>query len=129
MKLELPSILITDDDLRLRETLRGVFEPEGFRTLTASDGEEALEIVQTNEVHLLMVDLHMPRFGGLDTIRLIRQRRLELPCILMSAEADRQTVEEVQRWQPVSFLPKPIKRLNMIEAVRAHLRHCYNWTV
>ena len=42
-----PSILITDDDLDFRETLRIVFEPRGFRTLLASNGEEALAIVRS----------------------------------------------------------------------------------
>ena len=40
--IESPSLLITDDDSAFRETLRGVFEPEGYRTLLAGDGEEAL---------------------------------------------------------------------------------------
>ena len=44
--IELPSILISDDDRALRETLRSVFEPLGFRALLAADGQEAIEIVK-----------------------------------------------------------------------------------
>ena len=57
----LPSILITDDDLDFRETLRFVFEPRGFRTLLAGDGEEALEIMRGEQVHLVLLDVHMPQ--------------------------------------------------------------------
>ena len=45
MLVETPSLLITDDDPAYRETLQVVFEPRGFRTLLAGDGEEALDIV------------------------------------------------------------------------------------
>ncbi|HEX4148772.1 MAG TPA: response regulator, partial [Pirellulales bacterium] len=55
------SILITDDDPSFRETLRSVFEPRGFRTLLAGDGEEALRIVERDEIHLVLLDMHMPR--------------------------------------------------------------------
>jgi len=50
MQLEIPSLLITDDDQDLRETLRGALEQRGFRTLEACDGEEALEILQNEQV-------------------------------------------------------------------------------
>ena len=49
MPIETPSLLITDDDPGFRETLRVVFQPRGFRTLLASDGEEALKIVHQRD--------------------------------------------------------------------------------
>ncbi len=48
-----PTLLITDDDRDFRETLQNVFEPRGFRTLLAGDGKEALDVVQSQDVHLL----------------------------------------------------------------------------
>ena len=69
MLVETPSLLITDDDPGFRETLRVVFEPKGFRTLLASDGEEALKIVHSETVHVVLLDMHMPRLTGLETLR------------------------------------------------------------
>ena len=63
-----PSLLITDDDRDFRETLRDVFEPRGFHTVLASDGVEALEIVRTREIHLVLIDMHMPRLSGMEAI-------------------------------------------------------------
>ena len=73
MVANVPSLLITDDDYDFRETLRGVFEPRGFHTLTAGDGEEALEILKHETVHLALFDMHMPRLSGLDAIRRLKQ--------------------------------------------------------
>src|SRR5688500_6906858 len=97
MRIVTPSLLITDDDRDFRETLRSVFEPRGFETLLAADGQEALEIMQAHPVHVLLDDMHMPRLTGLETIRRLRELSRPIPAILMSAELDpriRQEAEE-----------------------------------
>ena len=58
------SILITDDDTGCRESLRDIVEAEGFRTRLASSGEEALDIVRGEPVHLALFDMHMPALTG-----------------------------------------------------------------
>src|SRR5262249_56056961 len=72
MTLFTPRLLITDDDRDFRETLAGVLADRGFETLQAGDGEEALKIVCRHEVHLLLLDMQMPRLNGLDTIERMR---------------------------------------------------------
>ena len=57
MALATPCLLITDDDRAFRETLREVFEPRGFRTFMAADGQQAVSIVRQNDVHLVLMDL------------------------------------------------------------------------
>ena len=52
-------MLITDDDRDIRETLGSIFEPRGFHTLLARDGKEALDLVQQEEVHVVLIDMHM----------------------------------------------------------------------
>src|SRR5580698_4020915 len=102
MPVQSPSILITDDDHDFRETLRIVFEPRGFRTLLAGDGEEALDIVRDQEVHLLLLDMHMPRLSGLETIRRVKQFRSRLPCILLSAALDEALIRQAEIAQAFS---------------------------
>jgi CheY-like chemotaxis protein len=129
MKLEPPSLLITDDDRDFRETLRGVFEPRGFRTLLAADGDEALDIVQRQPVHLALLDMHMPRLSGLETIRRIRQMRLDivLPCILISAALDDAIEEEARRQRAFSVLSKPIRLREITGLVQQALMQTYDW--
>lgn len=128
MILEHPSILITDDDVSLRETLRGVFEPQGFRTLQAADGQEALDLVKAGaDVHLILLDMHMPRLTGLETIRLVKQFRSGLPCILMSARADESLVREALSAQAYTVLTKPVTRQGVLENVGQALERTYNW--
>lgn len=122
-----PSILITDDDRDFRETLRGVFEPEGFHTLLASAGDEALDIVRRQDVHLVLLDMHMPRLTGLETLRLVKQFKSRLPCILLSANADQLLVEQARQADAFSFLSKPVSRREITSTVRLALHRTYNW--
>lgn len=122
-----PSILITDDDRGFRETLRGVLEPEGFQTFLAEDGPQAIDIVRTNEVHLLLLDMHMPRLTGLETLRLVKQLKSRLPCILLSAHPDEGLVQQAMRADAFSFLTKPVSRLTITTTVRTALAKTYGW--
>jgi two-component system, response regulator PdtaR len=126
MRLQLPSLLITDDDHDFRETLRSVFEPR-FRTLVAGDGQEALEIILREEVHLLLVDMHMPRLTGLETLRQVKRFKSLLPCILISAGLDESLKLEAEQAEAFSVLPKPISRKQLTSTVDAAMRRIYNW--
>ena len=127
MRLELPSILITDDDRDFRETVRVVFEPRGFRTLLAGDGEEALHIIRGQEVHLLLLDMHMPKLTGLETIRRVKLFRWRLPCILLSAALDESLIQQAEHAQAFSVLSKPVSREQLTSTVDLALRRVYNW--
>jgi CheY-like chemotaxis protein len=114
------SILITDDDRRCREALREIVEPEGFRTLLASSGEEALEIVQQERVHLLLLDMHLPRLSGLETIQLVRQINILLPCILVTGDANERLIRQACQARAYSVIPKPVsKHVVLYTVVRA----------
>ncbi len=127
MLVECPSLLIADDDTQFRETLRGVFEPKGFRTILAGDGEEALQIVHSQEVHLLLLDVHMPKLSGLETLRRVRLFRATLPCILLSARLDELIIEQARRARTFSVLAKPVTLGQLTGTVRRALQRTYDW--
>ena len=126
MRLELPSLLITDDDLDFRETLRAVFESR-FRTILASDGQEALDIVRQEEVHLLLLDMHMPRLTGLETMQRVKQFKSRLPCILISAGLDETLERQARLAEAFSVLAKPVTRRQLTSTVDAAMRRIYGW--
>ena len=114
------SVLITDDDRESRETLRDIVEPQGFHTLLAGSGEEALEIIHVEPVHLVLLDMHMPRLTGLETIRLVRQEHAALPCILVTADATEELIRQALLAHAYSVIPKPVsKNVVLYTVVRA----------
>jgi CheY-like chemotaxis protein len=127
MLIETPSLLITDDDSAYRETLRVVFEPRGFHTILAGDGEEALEIVHSEPVHLVLLDMHMPRLTGLETLRRLKEFRALLPCILLSAQLDELIVEQAHRAHAFSVMSKAVTIGQITNTVFQALQRTYAW--
>jgi CheY-like chemotaxis protein len=127
MIVETPSLLITDDDRSFRETLRVVFEPRGFRTLLAGDGEEALKIVRSETVHVALLDMHMPRLTGLETLQRLKEFRAMLPCILLSAQLDERIVEQALLAHAYLVLSKTVTVGQITGAVRQALQRTYAW--
>lgn len=126
MRVVHPSLLITDDDANLRETLQDLLEERGYRTVPAEDGEEALRIVKQREIHVVLLDMHMPRLTGLETLRLVKEVRALLPCILMSSELDRSTIEQASQ-MAFEILAKPFSFRQIDETLRRALRYTYQW--
>lgn len=122
-----PLLLITDDDQDFRQTLREVFEPRGFHTLLAADGQEALDIVQREPVHLLLLDMHMPRLTGVETIRRVKEFRALLPCILISAQLDDAITRAAEEAHAYRVLPKLAGIRALTEVVRQALADVYHW--
>jgi CheY-like chemotaxis protein len=127
MLLEHPSLLITDDDAGFRETLRVAFEPRGFRTLVAGNGEEALDIVKRETVHLVLMDIHMPRLSGLETLQRLKEFRAMLPCILLSAHLDDLIIEQAKLAHAFSVLSKTVTINQITGVVRLALQRTYAW--
>jgi len=127
MLVETPSLLITDDDRGFRETLRVVFEPWRFRTLMADDGEEALRIVHREKVHLVLLDMHMPKLTGLETLRRMKEFRAMLPCILLSAHLDDSVVEQARLARAYSVLSKTVTIRQITATVLQALQRTYAW--
>ena len=117
------SILIADDDGNCREALREIMEPEGFRTLLASSGEEALDIVRSATVHLALLDMHMPTLTGLETLQLVRQINTVLPAILVTADYNEHLLRQACLAHAYSVIPKPVsKNVVLYTVVRALAR-------
>ena len=125
MTLDRPSILITDDDPAVRETFREIFARQGFRTLLAESGEEAIDIVQDQDVHLALMDMHLPRLTGLETITILRQIKGVIPMILISAESDDNLLRKALSAHAFCVLAKPVSKNVVIYVVTRALEKFY----
>jgi CheY-like chemotaxis protein len=125
MLAEAPAILITDNDHQFRDTVLEVLRPSGYRTLEADDGLEALKIVQQQQVHVVLLDMHMPRQNGLETLKRLKRFKALLPCILLSAEMDERMEAEARKAQAFEVLRKPISRVDLTGTIEHALQITY----
>lgn len=123
--IDTPQLLISDDDRDFRFTLQSVFEDIGFDTMLAANGAEAVEIVRQETVHVVLIDMHMPRKTGLEAIREIKLVSESIPCILLSGALDESI--RGQATDAFSLLEKPVNFKTVRKTVSDALADIYGW--
>ncbi len=120
------SILITDDDPAARETLREIVAPQGYHTLMAESGEEAIDLIRAHDVHLALMDMHLPRLSGLETIAIVRQIKGVIPAILITADQDDDLMRRALSENAFCVLAKPVSKHVVIYVVHKAIEKYYN---
>jgi CheY-like chemotaxis protein len=104
-------VLIVDDEPEVRKTLTDILRamryPDGLEIEGAADGREGLDAVVRQLPDLVLLDLQMPRMGGLALLKQIRDVGPRLPVIVISATQENKLSTEALRGGAVAYLPKP----------------------
>jgi two-component system response regulator AtoC len=101
-------ILVVDDDSIQREVLKGFLANQGYSTLTAVDGEQALQVFQREPVHLVLLDYQMPGYKGDEVLARIKAINPFARVILITAYGDVNTAVTVLKLGADEFLEKPV---------------------
>lgn len=117
-------ILVVDDEQKIVDVVKAYLVKEGFEVLTAKNGEEALNIFNNEDIHLIVLDLMMPKITGEEVCSKIRTTS-SVPIIMLTAKA-----EEDERIEGISigaddYLTKPFSARELVVRVRALLRRAY----
>ncbi|HXG22177.1 MAG TPA: response regulator [Methylomirabilota bacterium] len=100
-------ILIVDDERHIRTTLRMLLETEGYEVDTANDGEEALEKCRDQHYAIALIDLQMPKMGGLALLRRLHGLTAETAVVILTAYGSVSSAVEALKLGAVEFLEKP----------------------
>jgi CheY-like chemotaxis protein len=113
-----PIVLIADDESVVRDIARRILEDAGYRVLEASDGVEAVQVLQDGaQIDLLIADLKMPNLDGEEMVRQCRVSDPDLRVLYVSAVIDRLFDERPVLWEGEAYLQKPFSPVALIEAV------------
>jgi CheY-like chemotaxis protein len=120
------TVLIADDDRGIRESLSEVLEKQGFRTILAADGSQAVELVQVDLIHLILFDMNMPHLTGLEALAVIHQTLNKvLPAVLMTADANNDLIRKAFQAQVFSVIPKPVNTNIVLNTLSRALSKVY----
>jgi DNA-binding NtrC family response regulator len=114
-------ILIVDDEEVLRDVLDAVLRREGFDIVTASSGEEALNVLDTEEIDLVVLDVMLPGISGIDTMRAIRISNPLLPVIIITAFSSIDGAIDAMKQGAFHYIPKPFKNEEVVLTVNKAL--------
>jgi two-component system response regulator FlrC len=110
-------ILIVEDDATLREALTDTLELSRYQVLTAEDGAQALEVLKTHPVGLVLTDVQMPHLTGLQLLHEIKSRWPQLPVLLMTAYGVIAQAVEAMREGACDYLVKPFEAGELLARV------------
>jgi len=113
-----PRILIVDDDPGQRSLLDSFLRSQGFDTVLANSGEDALEKLRGADFGMMISDVRMPGLSGLETLRRARQEHAILPVLLVTAYADIREAVGAMRDGALNYLAKPIDLDELLASVR-----------
>ncbi len=111
------SVLVVDDELGPRESLRMILRPL-FEVKTAATGQEALEHLHQGKIDLITLDLKMPGISGMDVLREIKKMKLDVPVIIITAFGTLTNAHEAIRYGAVDFISKPYNATDILSIVR-----------
>lgn len=115
-------LLIVEDDPRLRELLHRMTTEWGFDVSAVWSGEEAARLNKVRPFDLAVLDYHLPRMNGMQTLRKLRESAPDLQAVVLTAHADLGVAKEAIHLDVVEFLTKPCQRNELEQALDRALR-------
>lgn len=112
-----PTILIVDDQESIATSLSGILSDEGFETITASNGYEALKRIEADSPDLILLDIWMPGMDGLDTLREIRKSHPGVQVIMITGHGTIETAVNATKIGAYDFIEKPLNIDRVIVAI------------
>lgn len=116
------TILITDDEKSIRNALKEILEFEDYATLEAENGEEALKIVEKENVDLVMLDIKMKGMDGIEVLEKLKELKPEIPVIMISGHGTIKIAVEATKNGAFDFLEKPPDLNRLLTSVRNALK-------
>ena len=115
------NILVVDDDKEIVNAIEIYLSQEGYNIIKAYDGEEVLEKIKENEIHLIILDIMMPNKDGIETLQEIRKDKT-IPVIMLSAKSEDYDKISGLNNGADDYVTKPFNPLELIARVKSNIR-------
>lgn len=118
------NILVVEDDAAIREGIVEFLTDQGYQVFGAADGETGLSLFQENTIHLLVLDIMLPKMNGIEVLREVRKTS-QIPALMLTAMTDEQT--QILSFDSLAddFIPKPFSLIILKKRIEALLRRHY----
>ncbi len=111
-------ILIVDDEINIRMTLKDILEDEGYETMMVGTGEKAVSIIGKENFDMVILDVKLPGIDGIETFKQIHNKTPELDVLMISGHSDISTAVNAVKLGAYDFLEKPLSMIKILTAAR-----------
>lgn len=115
-------ILFLEDEPTIQEVLTEYMKMQNYEVSTAADGEEALHLLQSSAFDLAVLDIMVPKISGLEVLKYIRENKLQLATIMLTALGDEQTQIKAFNLYADDYVIKPVSPIILLKRMEAILR-------
>lgn len=116
------TVLIVDDELSIVESLMGIVSDEGYASVCASSGEEALAVIDERHVDIVLMDIWMPGLDGIETLKRLKESHPHLPVIMISGHGNIDTAVQATKLGAFDFIEKPPSYDKIVLSLKNALR-------
>ncbi|MHB2154690.1 response regulator [Calditrichota bacterium GD2] len=116
-------VLVVDDAPDVREMISDFLQMEGYNVVTASNGLEALEVMEKENPQVAVVDIEMPRMNGLEFAKKVLNQNPDFPIVIISAYVEKYSMEYISKIGIKNILRKPIKLVELSKAIKELSNH------
>ena len=121
------SILVADESPRCRQALRDTLAPEGYDIVGAPSGREAIRIVREERIHIVVMDVCLPDYSGLEIYHAIKDIvGAAVPCIFTAVEINTRSIQGALSEDAITILPKPVDMPRLVHAVAWSVSRYYS---
>ncbi|OGF62750.1 MAG: hypothetical protein A2Y62_06290 [Candidatus Fischerbacteria bacterium RBG_13_37_8] len=110
-------ILIVDDEKNIRLSLSNFLKVEGYETIESEDGEEAIKLLDREDIDIVILDLFMPGLDGMEALKIMKQRHENIPVIMLTAHGNTERAVQAIKHGAYDFLDKPPNTDKMLVAI------------
>ena len=117
------TILLIDDELNSRKLVKLLLEREGYKALTAANGQEGLLLAKVHQPSLILLDVIMPKMNGFETLRRLRddQDTTHIPVVMVTAKGTEHDIAASFRLGAVFHIEKPYETKDLLQKIEAAL--------
>ncbi|HRQ61468.1 MAG TPA: response regulator [Alphaproteobacteria bacterium] len=116
------TILIAEDNVVSREMMAGILNTQGYKTIPANDGDEAIAIIQKQDVDLALVDINMAPTGGFEFVKYLLVNGIDVPVVVVTADDSSDMLIEASSLSVQRVLQKPIQPARLLDTVSKILK-------
>lgn len=113
---------IIEDEKNISDMIKYNLEKDGYEVYTAYDGQEGIDLIESQELDLLLLDIMLPNIDGLDICKRVRQKKMDIPIIIVSAKADEFDKVLALELGADDYVTKPFSMREVLARIKARLR-------
>jgi len=112
------TVIVVDDEKVIREGLKRLLSSEGYRVLTAENGRDALDIIRSEDIDVVLCDLKMPVMDAIEVLDAARKSHPDLPVIVITGQGTIENAVECMKKGAYDFVTKPFRTDYVLSVVR-----------